>query len=111
MIILSPTYHRNEHYCDILIDLLDCFWQNHPEVWFLTDSGKKIKYEKVIKHNEDNWVLLLKYGVEYIKRNFKNNNYIFLLLEDLYPLWPCDVNELEVIEEIVVKKSLVVCCM
>jgi len=106
MIILSPTYHRNEHYCDIVIDLLDCFWQDHPEAWFLTDSGEKIEYEKVIKHDEDNWVLLLKYGVEFIKSNFKDNNYVFLLLEDLYPLRPCDVNELRIIENVVVQNRL-----
>jgi len=106
MIILSPTYSKNEKYCDILISLLDNYWPNHPKLYFVTDSGDNIKYENKIITENTKWVEMLYESLITLKQIESSCDYIFLILEDLFPIWDMDYNDLNKYLEISKKSNL-----
>lgn len=105
MIILIPTHYKNEKYCNLLLDMLDVNWPNHPELWFLTD-GENINYPNVIKVDNKNWLIVLYKGLKFLINKYPDLDYIYLVLEDLIPLWSLSVQELTKIENVVINNKL-----
>jgi hypothetical protein len=99
MQIVIPTYSKNEKYCNLVVDFLNSVWVNHPEVWFLTD-GTAINSSNVIRIESDNWIEILYYGLIELKNRYNSLEYIYLILEDLIPLWELSHIELLNIERI-----------
>ena len=104
--IITPTYHRYEKYCDTLIDLMDKLWRKHPIIWLITDSGRKIKYPYKICINSGSWVFRLCEGIKYLKKIYSDLEYLYLIIEDLYPLWNCDENFIKKIEQKTIENKI-----
>jgi hypothetical protein len=87
-LIITPTYSRNERYCDTLVRLMDRMWPGHPEIWFLTD-GNTIAHKNTIRFPGASWTQILHGGLNQIRSRFPDLEDVYLILEDLYPLWEC----------------------
>jgi hypothetical protein len=51
-------------------------------------------------------VSILTQGLRHLKKAFPEIGYVYLILEDLYPLWPCSVENLSEIQETVLKDQI-----
>lgn len=107
-ILVTPTHYRNEKYCDLLVELVKHMWPHHPEIWFLTDTrgGQGIRYANKIKIESDQWVAVLIAGLKRLKDKYPGLEYIYLVLEDLYPLWRCSDSDLIEIQKVAVKNQM-----
>jgi hypothetical protein len=92
-LIITPTYSRNERYCDTLVQLMDRMWPGHPDIWFLTD-GNTIAHKNTIRFPGANWTQILHSGLKQIRSMFPEIGDVYVILEDLYPLWECQAETL-----------------
>jgi hypothetical protein len=97
-LIITPTYSRNERYCDTLVRLMDRMWPGHPEIWFLTD-GDGITHKNTLRFPGANWTQILHRGLAQIHSMFLDLEDVYLILEDLYPLWECQGETLAHIQQ------------
>ena len=103
--IVTPTYWRYEKYCDVALALMDSMWPGHPRVWFIAD-GQGIKYDKKICIDSTSWTVRLKKGLERLKELYPEIEYLYLIIEDLYPLWPCSVKQILEIQKLVLNNKM-----
>ena len=104
-LIITPTYSRNERYCDTLVRLMDHMWPEHPEIWFLTD-GNTIAHENTIQFPGANWIQILHGGVSQLRSRYPDARHVYLILEDLYPVWECREETLSQIHRAALEASL-----
>jgi hypothetical protein len=93
-LILSPTHSKYEPWCDTLVKLMDQMWPGHPELWFLTD-GNGIRHPNTLSFAGANWTQILHRGLLEIRSRYPELKYVYLILEDLFPLGPCDTQLLD----------------
>lgn len=103
--IITTTYHQYEKYCDCLIDFVNQMWPGHPPIWLITDRGN-IKYKQTICVDSQNWVYRLQEGLKQVKNLSLNISYVYLILEDLYPLWRCNPAEITKIQNLTLAHNL-----
>lgn len=91
-LILAPTFHVYEKYCDALIELLNENWPGHPDVYFFSDkrSNNKVKYKKIIRSDRSQWPFVVLNGCKEIKNKYPEVSKILLLNEEGFPLYKID---------------------
>jgi hypothetical protein len=72
---------------------MDRMWPGHPEIWFLTD-GNGISYKNTIRVHDGNWTQVLHGGLTQLYAAYCDLKYVYLILEDLYPLSECHSGKL-----------------
>jgi hypothetical protein len=93
-LIITPTFTKYERYCDTLVLLMDQMWPGHPEIWFFTD-GSGISHKNTIQIPNANWTQILHDGLQQLRSTYPDLKHVYLVLEDLYPLWACRGDTLE----------------
>lgn len=104
-LVVTPVYSRTERYCGPLMELVDKTWPGHPDIWFVTD-GNGVKNFNCIKVKSTCWVESLRDGLLELRKRFPDLQYVYLVLEDFYPLWAFDTMELSKVQKAVVKHQL-----
>lgn len=103
--ILVSTYARNEAYLDLVRHAFTRNWPQHPPLWVLTDgppgdsgdnSGGGTRDEPdIIRVPRADFVTVLANGLTALDARQPGLDRIYLILEDLCPLWPVDAAALE----------------
>jgi hypothetical protein len=75
---------------------MDYMWPGHPEIWFLTD-GDTIAHQTTIQFPGANWIEILHGGLTKLRSRYPEMEYVYLILEDLYPVWECQAETLSMI--------------
>ena len=85
--------------------LLDVFWPGHPPVIVFSDSNNLMTSDVIIKPSA-NWLEILLNGLLSVRKTRPEIAYVFLLLDDHYPLRECDKNAIATNFDAVVKNRL-----
>lgn len=96
--IITPTYFYRDKFSAPLLELLDHVWPGHPEVWFITDGGG-IRHKNVLQVISRDWVRRLHDGLKRFKQYHPQDRFIYLIIEDNYPLWDLDLEQVRDVEE------------
>ena len=103
--IVAPTCRRFEKYCDGLLELMDKNWPGHPTVWFVSD-GRSIRHKNKICIESQSWVERLYRALRLIKRRTPGMEYVFMILEENFPLFHCDQKKMIEIQEVAIRYKL-----
>lgn len=87
-LLLVLTYSRMEQYLPEVLQNLDQFWPNRPDTFVVTDGS--FDGANVIRAEHSDFAVLLQAAVREVRRRAPEKQMVFLLLEDLCPLWPVD---------------------
>src|SRR5262245_37602090 len=87
-VIVTPTYSGVAKYYREALQLLDIFWSDHPPVIVFSDGDISMTSDVIIKRST-NWLDILLNGLLSVKKTRPEIEYVFLLLDDHYPLREC----------------------
>jgi hypothetical protein len=88
-VIVTPTYSGVAKYYNQAMPLLDVFWPDHPPVVVFSDNNNLMTSDVIIRSSA-NWLDILLNGLLSVKKTRPEIAYVFLLLDDHYPLRECD---------------------
>ncbi|WP_147273620.1 hypothetical protein [Pedobacter chinensis] len=92
-----------EKFIDPSVTLMDITWKNHGKIYVISDNksfAKTDKCEKIYRYDANlSWMDLLHQGLLDFKKDFKNSNIVYFMLEDLTPLKHIDLERLQLIED------------
>jgi hypothetical protein len=88
-VIVTPTHSGVAKYYNELLPLLDAFWPDHPPAIVFSDSNDLKKSDVVVKSGT-NWLDILLSGLLCVRKTRPEIRYVFLLLDDHYPLRGCE---------------------
>jgi hypothetical protein len=86
---VTPTYGGVAKYYNEARPLLDAFWPGHPPAIVFSDSNDLKKSDVIVKSGA-NWLDILLNGLLSVRETRPEIAYVFLLLDDHYPLRGCD---------------------
>lgn len=92
--VLGTVTPGRERYCPVLARHLDEMWPAHPPMYFALPAGRTAPYARLIQSGATAWTGTLLSGLLHL-RNVVEADYVFMLLEDHAPLWPCDAPVIE----------------
>ena len=105
-LLVCNTFHGNAHYCDPLVRLLDRLWPGHPEVWFITDSGRIRHPNTIAMPTAKTWTEVAYRGLLEIFRRVGMPPRVYWVHEDLMPIHPCAFEDFARIEAVAEKRDL-----
>jgi hypothetical protein len=92
-------------YYNEALPLLDAFWPGHPPAIAFSDSNNPKKSDAIIKSGT-NWLDIFLNGLLSVRKARPEIAYVFLLLDDHYPLRECDRSLIAANFDAVVKNRL-----
>jgi len=104
-VIVTSTYSGVAKYYNKVRPLLDVFWPGHPPAIVLSDANN-LKVSDVIVKSGTHWLDILLNGLLSLRRTRPEITYVFLLLDDHYPLRECDRSQIAANFDAVVKNRL-----
>ncbi|MEM7696055.1 MAG: hypothetical protein AAF318_16520 [Pseudomonadota bacterium] len=95
--LLIATHAKNARFIPAVLQTVGQHWPGHPPATVLTDGG--FEGDNVVSFPGLHFIALLAAGVEALgARTASPPSHIYLMLEDLCPLWPVDVATLRTVE-------------
>jgi hypothetical protein len=104
-VIITPTYSGATKYYSEAMPLLDAFWPGHPPTAVFSDCNDLKKGHVIVKSNT-NWLDILLNGLLSVRTTRPEISYVFLLLDDHYPLRKCNCSLIAANFDAVVKNRL-----
>ena len=104
-VIVTPTYSGVAKYHSEALPLLDAFWPGHPPAIVFSDRNNLTKSDVIVK-SDTNWLDILLNGLLSVRKTRPEITYVFLLLDDHYPLRACDCSLIAANFDAVVKNRL-----